>query len=62
MTDDLIPAEVLAQKLNVLVATLGKWRRTGRGPDTWIYTSKNRVAYPKESVDRYLSSLPVHRP
>lgn len=57
--DDLVTAADLARRLGILTATLAKWRRLGKGPSTWVYTSKNRVAYPKDAVERFMASLPA---
>jgi predicted DNA-binding transcriptional regulator AlpA len=57
MGERLIPAHELAAQLGVLTATLAKWRRSGRGPRRWLYTGKNRVAYPESAVEEYLATL-----
>ena len=56
--DVFIPAEEVARMLGILTATLAKWRRTGRGPQKWVYRSKNRVLYPRAAVEEFLAALP----
>jgi predicted DNA-binding transcriptional regulator AlpA len=61
----LIPAKELAAQFGVLTSTLAKWRRSGRGPKRWVYTGKNRVAYPETAVEEYIATLVIrefHRP
>ena len=55
---DYIPAEDVARMLGILTATLAKWRRTGRGPQRWVYRSKNSVLYERADVERFIASLP----
>jgi len=59
MADRLIPAHELAVRLGVLTSTLAKWRRSGRGPKRWVYTGKNRVAYPESAVEEYIATLVI---
>jgi len=49
-------ARELARRLGIKIGTLAKWRRTGRGPDGWIYASKTLVIYPIEEIERFLRS------
>lgn len=53
MTDRWIPAPEVADKYGVETATLGKWRRLGKGPKGWVYQSPTQVLYPESEVLAY---------
>jgi len=57
--EELISAEALARRLGILTATLAKWRRSGKGPNLWVYTANNRVVYPESAVEEYVATLLV---
>jgi predicted site-specific integrase-resolvase len=57
-----LAAQTVAQRLGVKTQTLGKWRRTGRGPKGWIYVSTTLVCYPTEEVDRFIEERSRTRP
>jgi len=45
-----ISARDLARRLGVRTGTLAKWRRTGRGPATFMHLSRTLVVYDLQSV------------
>jgi hypothetical protein len=55
--EERLPARVVATILGVKVGTLAKWRRTGRGPQGWIYVSQTLVTYPVREVQRFLEEM-----
>lgn len=46
----------VARLLGIQTATLAKWRRKGRGPKGWFHVSTTLVVYPREEVERFLTS------
>jgi transposase-like protein len=63
MSEERIPARVVARMIGVKTATLAKWRRFGKGPRGWIEASPTLITYPVEEVapSRYLPSLLLPR-
>jgi hypothetical protein len=57
-----ITARALARQLGLKVGTLSKWRRTGRGPAGWVYTSQTCVLYPVAAIDDFLRGREGLRP
>ena len=56
MSDERIPARVVARMIGVKTATLAKWRRFGKGPRGWIEASPTLITYPVEEVARFLAA------
>ncbi len=57
-----VPAQTVARQLGVKTQTLGKWRRTGRGPKGWIYVSTTLVCYPADAVEEFIEARRRERP
>ncbi len=49
-----IKASEVARRIGVKTATLGKWRRQGKGPKGWYALSATVVVYPELEVQRFL--------
>lgn len=48
-----IAAPALAKRWGLKTATLGKWRRLGKGPRGWYPLSPTFIIYPLEEVERF---------
>jgi|GEM_PF-970297 len=55
MSEERIPARIVARMIGVKTATLAKWRRFGKGPRGWIEASPTLITYPVEEVARFLA-------
>jgi transposase-like protein len=56
MSDERIPARLVARMIGIKTATLAKWRRFGRGPRGWIEASPTLITYPAEEVARFIAA------
>jgi transposase-like protein len=56
MSDERIPARIVARMIGVKTATLQKWRRFGKGPRGWIAVSPTLITYPAEEVARFIAA------
>lgn len=56
MSDERIPARIVARMIGVKTATLQKWRRFGKGPHGWIAVSPTLITYPAEEVARFIAA------
>ncbi len=54
MREELVLAPRLAAELGVKTSTLAKWRSNGTDPEGAVWLSPTTVAYPRESVRRWL--------
>jgi hypothetical protein len=61
MTEQVIGAPALAERLGLKTGTLAKWRYLGKGPHGWKYQSKTRVVYPLAEVERYEAEMNAER-
>jgi transposase-like protein len=55
-----IKASEVARRIGVKTATLGKWRRQGKGPKGWYALSATVVVYPESEVQRFLREQQAH--
>lgn len=54
--EELVLAQNLAEELGVKTSTLAKWRWLGTDPEGAVWLSPTTVAYPRESVRRWLEA------
>jgi predicted DNA-binding transcriptional regulator AlpA len=54
MLEELVLSPDVAATLGVKTSTLAKWRTNGTDPDGAVWLSPTTVAYPRESVRRWL--------
>ena len=58
--EELVLAPNLAIELGVKTSTLAKWRSLGTDPEGAVWLSPTTVAYPRESVRRWLEERRAH--
>lgn len=57
-TCDLLTTAELAERLKISVATVRRWRHSGKGPN-YVRFSRNDVRYRLEDVDAFLKEQTV---